>query len=244
MNYRTLFAMLMVAGTVGTLGNWPLFAFEQAAPAAESPVIVTTGEGSVKLAPDRVWVTLAAESRARSARDAQRANTDAMSAVLAKLKSLGFPPDSIRTSGYDVQPEFDYVNGKQTMRGYVARNAIEVRVDDITIAGDVLEVAVSAGATSVGGLRFDLKDRAGAEREALRKAVADARVRADAAAGGAGLRVDRVIRIEEQRSSPIEPRPIMMARQTMVGNQELAAPPVAPGEIEVRSTVTMTSTIK
>ena len=53
-----------------------------------------------------------------------------------------------------------------------------------------------------------------------------------------------MIRIEEQRSSPIEPRPIMMARQTMVGNQELAAPPVAPGEIEVRSTVTMTSTIK
>ena len=244
MLYRTLFAMLLVAGTAGAVGDRPVYAFGQGAPAQEVPVIVTIGEGTVKLAPDRVWVTLAAESRARSARDAQRANTDAMSTVLAKLKSLGFPPDSIRTSGYDVQPEFDYVNGKQTMRGYVARNAIEVRVDDITIAGDVLEVAVSAGATSVGGLRFDLKDRAGAEREALRKAVADARVRAEAAAAGAGLRVDRVIRIEEQRASPIDPRPILMARQTMVANQEMAAPPVAPGEIEVRSTVTMTSTFK
>lgn len=244
MMYRTLFAMLLVAGTAGAVSGRPLYALDQGAPATEGPVIVTTGEGTVKLAPDRVWVTLAAESRARSARDAQRANTDAMSAVLAKLKALGFTPETIRTSGYDVQPEFDYVNGRQTLRGYVARNAIEVRVDDVTIAGDVLEVAVGAGATSVGGLRFDLKDRAAAEREALRKAVADARVRADAAAAGAGLRVDRVIRIEEQRASPVEPRPILMARQSMAGNAEMAAPPVAPGEIEVRSTVTMTSTIK
>jgi uncharacterized protein YggE len=242
--YRTLFAMLLVAGTAGAVSATPLYALDQGAPATEGPVIVTTGEATVKLAPDRVWVTLAAESRARSARDAQRANTDAMSAVLAKLKALGFTPETIRTSGYDVQPEFDYVNGRQTLRGYVARNAIEVRVDDVTIAGDVLEVAVGAGATSVGGLRFDLKDRAAAEREALRKAVADARVRADAAAAGAGLRVDRVIRIEEQRASPVEPRPILMARQSMAGNAEMAAPPVAPGEIEVRSTVTMTSTIK
>ena len=127
----------------------------------------------------------------------------------------------------------------------MARNGVEVRVDDITIAGDVLEAAVGSGATSVGGLRFDLKDRAGAEREALRKAVTDARGRADAAAAGAGLRVDRVIRIEEQRAQPIDPRPMMLARQSMVaGAPETGAPPVNPGEIEVRATVTMTSAFK
>jgi uncharacterized protein YggE len=244
MTYRQLFAIVFAAATLSGPLARPLLAAGQGAALPEAPVVVTTGEGIVKLAPDRAWVTVAAESRARSARDAQKANTEAMSAVLAKLKGLGFPADSIRTSGYDVQPEFDYVNGRQTLRGYVARNSVEVRVDDITIAGDVLEVAAGAGATSIGGLRFDLKDRAAAEREALRKAVADARGRADAAASGAGLRVDRVIRIEEQRAGPIEPRPMLMARQTMAGNAEMAAPPVAPGEIEVRSTVTLTSTIK
>src|SRR5687768_10683091 len=72
----------------------------------DGPVIVTTGEGVVKLAPDRVWVSIAAESRARSPRDAQRANADAMAAVLGKLKGAGLPADAIRTSGYDLQPEF------------------------------------------------------------------------------------------------------------------------------------------
>jgi uncharacterized protein YggE len=211
--------------------------------ANEGPVIVTTGEGVVKATPDRVWVTIAAESRAKSPREAQRANADAMKAVLDKLKAMSLPADAIRTSGYDLQPQFDYVSGRQSLREYLARNTVEVRVDDVSHAGEVLDAAVGSGATSVSGVRFDLKDRSGAEREALKKAVADARGRADAAAAGAGMRVDHVVRIEEQRVMMPEPRPMYgMARQSMVA--ESAAPPMAPGEMEIRATVTLTSSIK
>jgi len=214
-----------------------------AAATSNEPVIVTTGEGVVKTAPDRVWVTIAAESRAKSPREAQRINADAMKAVLDKLKALGLPADAIRTSGYDLQPQFDYVNGRQSLREYLARNTIEVRVDDVTRAGEVLDAAVGSGATSVSGVRFDLKDRSAAEREALKKAVTDARARADAAAAGAAMKVDRVVKIEEQRVIGPEPRPMYaMARQTMVA--EAAAPPMSPGELEIRATVTMTSSIK
>ena len=213
------------------------------AQASDGPSIVTTGEGTVKLAPDRAWVSISAESRARGPKEAQKANADAMTAVLGKLKALGLAADAIRTSGYDLQPEFDYANGKQTLRGYVARNAIEVRLDDIGRTGEVLDAAVGSGATSVGGVRFDLKDRAAAEREALKQAVADARGRAEAAASGAGMKVDRVLRIEEQRTSPPEPRPIMMMRQS-AALQADAAPPMAPGELEIKAIVTMTSSIK
>jgi uncharacterized protein len=213
------------------------------APQNEGPVIVTTGEGVVKATPDRVWVTIAAESRAKSPRDAQRANADAMKSVLDKLKTLGLPADAIRTSGYDLQPQFDYVNGKQSLREYLARNTVEVRVDDVARAGDVLDAAVGSGATSVSGVRFDLKDRTAAERSALRQAVADARGRADAAASGAGMKVDHVVRIEEQRVMVPEPRPMYaMARQSMVA--DAGAPPITPGELEVRATVTLTSSIK
>jgi uncharacterized protein len=207
----------------------------------EAPVIVTTGEGVVKLAPDRAWVSIAADSRAKSPREAQRTNADAMKAVLDKLKAMGLPADAIRTSGYDLQPEFDYANGRQTLRDYIARNTVEVRIDDLARAGDVLDAAVGSGATSVSGIRFDLKDRDGAEREALRLAVADARARANAAASGAGLHVERVVRIEEQRVMVPEPRPMPMRTMAM---QADAPPPISPGELEVRATVTMTSSVR
>ncbi len=235
---HSILSFLLVAGgpALASAGQTP-------SPASEGPVILTTGEGVVKLAPDRVWVSVAAESRARGPKEAQRATADAMKAVLDKLRALGLPADAIRTSGYDLQPEFDYANGRQTLRDYVARNGVEVRVDEIARAGEVLDAAVGSGATSVSGVRFDLKDRAAAEREALRKAVADARGRAEAAASGAGLRVDRVLRIEEHRAPTIEPRPVMMMRQS-AAMQADTAPPIVPGELEVRATVTMTSGLK
>jgi uncharacterized protein YggE len=215
---------------------------QQPAPASDTPTVVTAGEGVVKRAPDRAWVTVAAESRARTPRDAQKANADAMSAVLQKIKAL-LPPDAIRTVGYDLQPEFDYANNRQTLRGYVARNTVELRVDDLPKLGELLEAAVGAGATSVSGVRFDVKDRDGAEREAIRLAVADARRRADAAAAGAGLKVDRVLRVEEHRAGPPFPQPRMM-REAMTLQAAGGQPPIAAGEIEIQANVTLTAVIR
>lgn len=208
----------------------------------EGPVVVTAGEGVIKRAPDRVWVSISAESRARSPREAQQANAQAMNAVLAKLKGTGLPPEAIRTTAYDLRPEFDYKDGKQTLRGYVARNTVEVRVDEIERIGEVLDAAVGSGATSVSGMRFDLKARDEVEREALKLAVADARERATAAAAGAGMTVSEVVRIEEQRVSAPPPRPMMMsARQA---DSLESQPPISPGELEIRATVIVTSSIR
>ena len=216
-------------------------AFAQNAP--DGPAIVTTGQAEVKMAPDRAWVAINAESRAKDPKEAQRLNAEAMNAVMEKLKGMNLGADAIRTTSYELHPEFDYVDRKQTLRGYVARNAIEIRVDEIARIGDVLGAAVGSGATSVGGLRFDLKDRDGAEREALRLAVRDARARAEAAASGAGIQILQVWRVEEQRmSGPEPPRPMM--RQMAMESVEGAAPPITPGTIEIRSVVTMTVLIR
>jgi uncharacterized protein len=206
------------------------------------PIVITTGEGTVRRAPDRAWVTIAAESRARTAQEAQRANGDAMTAVNAKLRSSGLPADAIQTTSIDLQPEFDYANGRQTLKGYVARNQVQVKVDTLSKLGDIIGSSVASGATNVSNVRFDVQDREGAEREALRLAVADARKRADAAAAGAGMHVDAVLRVEEQRDVVIpQPRPMMMASRA---EAVPAAVPIESGEIEIRARVTMTAGIK
>jgi uncharacterized protein YggE len=209
---------------------------------ADVPVVVTVGEGVIKRAPDRAWVVIAAESRAKTPAEVQKLNADAMSAVMQKLKGLGLPTDAIRTAAYELRPEFDYANNKQTLRGYMARNSVEVRVDNLPRLGEVLDVAVGAGATSVGGVRFDLKDRANAEQSAIQSAIADARAQADTAAQAAGLKVDRLVRIEVHRENMMPPpRPMMAMRAEMAQSAE---PPIAPGELEIRASVTLTAAIK
>ena len=205
-------------------------------------VIVTSGEAVVKQAPDRAWVTIGAENRAKTAQEAQRVNTEVMTAVIDRIKAAGIAADAIQTTGYTLQPEFDYVNGKQNLRGYAARNQVQVRVDALPKTGEVIAAAVATGATTVNGVRFDLKDRDGVERQALRLAVRDARQRADAAASGAGVTIDRIIRIEEQRDTNDIVRPLGYAM--MKAESAQSAVPLEGGEIEVRSRVTLTAAIK
>ena len=214
----------------------------QDGPVPVTPSIVTTGEAVVRRAPDQSFVTVSVESRARNPRDAQRQNAETMTAVQQRIAAAGVPKDAVRTLGYNIQQEFDFVEGRRVARGYLARNAVEVRVDAIDRTGDILDAAVQAGATSVVSVRFDLKDRASAEREALRLAVVDARARADAAAAGAGRAVDRVLRIDDTPQVRVgPPRPMMaMAREAA----DVQQTPIEAGELEVRAQVTLTVSIK
>jgi hypothetical protein len=118
---------------------------------------------------------------------------------------------------------------------------VEVRLDDIDRVGVVIDAAAAGGATTITGIRFDVRNRAQLERDALRQAVADARGRAEAAAAGAGATIDRIFRIEEN-VAPDFPRPMMsMAAQAM----ERSAPtPVEPSTIEIHARVTLTVSIR
>ena len=207
------------------------------------PVVVASGQGVVFAVPDRAWITISAESRAPSPREAQRLNAEAMRPVQDKLRAAGIPADAIRTIAYDVQYEWDFVNNKRVGRGYVARNTIDVRVDSIDRVGEFLEIAVGAGATALGGIRFDLKDQAKLEREALRLAVLDARAKADAAAAGAGRNVDRILRVEEG-GVEVPPMPVRMMRQAAQANAADLAPPISAGQIEIRARATVTVVLK
>lgn len=208
-------------------------------PPNSTPLVVMTGQSVVRRAPDVAHVTAAVESRAKSPRDAQRQNADAMAHVRRQLAALGIGNDTLRTRGVSLEQEFENANGRPVLRGYVARNSVEVTLDDVTRVGEVADAVVQAGATSLGGIRFDLRDRASAEQEAVRLAVADARGRAEAAAAGAGRTIDRIVRIEDSRFESM-PRPmqLMRAAESAVGT------PVDPGVIEIRAQVVLTASMK
>ena len=205
------------------------------------PTVVTQGHAIVTARPDRAFVTIAAESRSRNSADAQKQNAVAMTAVLRQIEEAGVAKDAIRTTGYELHPEFDYANGRQTFRNYVARNTVEVRLDDLDRVGIVIDAAATGGATTITGIRFDVRNRAALERDALRQAVADARARAEAAAAGAGATIDRVVRIEES-GVPEVPRPVM--RMAAQGVERDAVTPVEPSTIEIQARVTLTASLR
>ena len=205
------------------------------------PTVAAGGDAIVRRAPDQAFVTVATESRAPRPEAAQQANARAMETVRQQLRDLKIPDEAIQTVSFNLREESDYVDGRRVPRGYVVTNAIEVRVDDLTRLGRLVDEVVEAGATSVSGIRFELKDREGAEREALRQAVEDARARAEALAAGAGLRIVRVQSIMDQGVDQTPP-PMPMMRMEM--RADAAETPMAPGEIEIRASVRLTAVVE
>lgn len=210
-------------------------------PASTVPTIVTSGDATVSRPPDVAYLTLAVESRARTPREAQAMNAAAMSRVQAQVTAAGVLKEALRTMGVGLEQEFDTQNGRRVPRDFVARNTLEVRIDDVARAGELADAVVQGGATALNGIRFDLKDRRGAEREALRQAVADARSRADAAATGAGRTVDRIVKIEDNRVETVPSPRVFAMRADATAAQST---PVEPGLIEIRARVALTVTMK
>jgi len=206
----------------------------------QSQVVVSTGEAVVRRTPDRAFITVAVEARAKNPRDAQQKNAEAMTSVRQRLSQARLAADAVKTVGFDLEQEFEIQPNGRVPKEFVARSTIEVRVEDLTKVGEVIDSAIRGGATSIAGVRFDVQDRAGAEREAVRLAVADARGRADAAAAGAGVMVDKILRIDDRREAVIVPtRPVVMAARTIE-----ATTPVEPGLIEIHARVTLTVSIR
>ena len=211
-----------------------------AAQTVESPQIIVTGEGVVKATPDQAWVSIGSETRSKISKDAQQRNAEAMTAVIQKIMSFGIQKDAIKTTAIDLQMEFDYANGKQTPRGYVARNTVEVRVDELPKLGDVLDAVVNSGATNLHGVRFDVKQRDQLEAAALQTAVKNASAKAQAIAQGSNRAVDRILKIEEVSSGG---GPVPMMRQMAMARADTATP-VEAGELEIRAQVRLVVAMK
>jgi len=212
---------------------WPL-----AAPAQvpDGPAIIVTGEGVVAMRPDMATIRLGVTTEARGAAQALADNSAEMADILAFLRQEGVDETDIQTSGLHLSPrQEDYRNASSTPRvvGFVATNQVTVRVRDLDRLGPVLDAVVREGANRFDGLSFGLTDDSAALAEARRQAVADARAKAETYAGAAGATLGPIRLIQDQ-SGGAAPVQMRMAAESVQGV------PVAPGEVSVRASVTIT----
>ncbi|WP_152971102.1 SIMPL domain-containing protein, partial [Rhizobium ecuadorense] len=70
--------------------------------------ISVTGDGESSVAPDMAIVNFAVVKQAKTAREALDENNKAMNDVLAALKSGGIAERDLQTSGFSIQPQYNY----------------------------------------------------------------------------------------------------------------------------------------
>jgi uncharacterized protein len=193
------------------------------ADAAKAPTISVSGSGSVTYAPDIAHISLGVRAQSATATAAANTVNTRASSVIGALRKEGIADADITTSDYtiqyqmpengDLQPNasMSVAPKKPTQGYYVATETIDVKAP-IAKAGPVLDAGLAAGADETNGISFDTSQRTTLYRQALSRAVADARAQAEILAKAAGVSIAGIQSISVGGApGPIEPMVRMAA---------------------------------
>src|SRR5215210_5859032 len=123
--------------------------------------VVVTGEATVQAEPDTAVVTLAVVTQNASASEAQAENASKTDAVVRAVRAAAGTGAEVKTSGYSLQPQYAYKEGAPpSITSYIARNGVTLTTGELTRVGAVIDAASRAGANSVDGLAFTLRNDA------------------------------------------------------------------------------------
>jgi uncharacterized protein len=207
------------------------------AAAEEDPrsTVTVVGDGRVLVQPDLATVGFGVESTGPTVSAAQADAATRMQAVIDTLLAQGVAREDIRTTRLGVTPIYDQ-RDNSILRGYRVVNSVQAKLRDLGLVGQVVDAATAAGANRVEGISFEVEDLAGYKDQARGLAMANARAKADQLAGLAGVRIVGVKSIVESDAAATPVRAV----RSDVEAAPAAAPPVEPGQQEVRTQVSVT----
>ncbi|HEX8203969.1 MAG TPA: SIMPL domain-containing protein [Isosphaeraceae bacterium] len=217
------------------------------------PSLSVNGVGRVSAAPDVAEIGVGVTTQGGSAQETLRANTQAMTALLAELKQRGVAAKDVQTTNISVNPRYSQPAPRQLNQpqeesaprivGYDVTNMVQITARDLTKLGSVLDAVVQAGANQIQGIRFRIDEPENLLDEARMKAMANARHKAEILAQKAEVVLGPPIRILESGGETSPPMPLMALGRGMAAMA--AAPvPVAAGEQELSVTVQVVYSIR
>jgi uncharacterized protein len=164
--------------------------------AVASPTGITVvGKGSVTVTPDTADWSFGFQTSADTANAALSANSEAMDRIIAALRDAGISRDDLQTEQVSVYPRVS--NNGLSIVGYDASNTVRATIRSLDRAGEIVDVAVAAGANEVYGPSLTVSDSDARYREAVEQAFDDARRRAEAIAEQAGVTLGAPVAIVE-----------------------------------------------
>lgn len=206
--------------------------------------VVVTGDSTVQAPPDTAVVTVAVVTQNSSASEAQAENASKTDAVVRAVKAAAGAGAEVKTSGYNLQPQYVYKEGvPPTITSYVVRNAVNITTGDLNRVGAVIDAATRAGANNIEGLAFTLRRDEAARAQALSAATREATAKARTVAEALGGRVLRVIEVQEG-GAYVRPLTTTDTMSFVKSRAEQAPTPVEPGSLDVQAQVTLVAEVE
>jgi uncharacterized protein len=237
---QTLSTVPLMLGLVALPVVTPILLAAQPAQAQSvtKRILSVSGRGVEKIPTTLARVNLGVQVEGKSAQQVQAEVARKSTAVVNLLKSRNV--DELQTTGISLNPNYDYIDNRQVLKGYIGTNTVSFKVSNKE-AGAILDDVVEAGASRIDGISFTATDEAiaAAEKLALKKATEDAQAQAQAVLSALGFQSKEIVGI--QINGAAAPQPVIQQTMAFESAQRVAkdATPVIGGNQSVDGSVTL-----
>ena len=154
---------------------------------SDERIIYVTGTATTSVEPDLLVITFGVETQEATAKQALDVNSQTMTGIMDAIKIAGITEDEISTSRLNIYPVYEGYEDpitkrwKQDLTGYQVTNTISVETTNMTLAADIIDGAVTAGANRVDSVSFDLSHEKHMQLkdDLIEKAIMNAQAKAE-----------------------------------------------------------------
>ena len=199
-------AVILGAAMVSVLGV-------QVSQAAPVRYISVSSVGTVKVTPDAVRLSASVSNISKVSKDALAAANVAASKFRAAILANGIDKKYLASTNLTVYPEYNYTQeGGNVLIGYRASQSFEVVIRNVAKAGEIVDAVVASAGDllAINGVTPFVYDNTKATEAARNSAVKNARAKAVSYAKLLGVKIGKIIYLQE--SSAPSSYPIMMAQ--------------------------------
>lgn len=170
--------------------------------------ITVRGEGSLSLKPDLIIMTMTLETKSEEYKKAVDEAAVQINALKGALEAVGFEWDSLKTTDFRVNTEYESVQDGRSWRqvfvGYKCIHMLKLEFDmDMKRLDKAIFAMSSCGSTPHFEIGFSVKDKNAASERLLTNAVTNARQNAKVLAAAAGVVLGDIVSIDYNRNDDI-----------------------------------------
>ncbi len=215
---------------------------------AEQPrVIQTYGEAEMKTEPELAKISFGIQTRGTDAARVAEENALLANTVWEALLDYGLSEDALKTGSYSLYSYQEWIEGRlpgeEAQLTYQAINEVIVTTTDLESVGELIDIAVGAGANNVNYINFEVDNPQELLMQALAAAAEQASLKAEAIADSTGSSISGLHSIREERTDYI---PYMVTDDVMREEMAMGAgpTPISPDQVTVRAMVIAEYAIK
>jgi len=171
--------------------------------------LTVSGEGKIFAKPDVAIVEMSVISQHKNVELVQSENDQKMQQVVNFLKESGIDEKDIKTTQYNLQPEYDYSWCRTTeypvycppkLVDYMLTQSLQVKIRDLSRVGKIIGNLSEIGVNQISDISFVIDNDTEIKAAARQKAIAEAKQKAQEMANAANIELGKIIEINESVS--------------------------------------------